>query len=222
MRLFLYITIIACCTVSADSGAAEKLAMGKLLVATDEVQGAIFAETVILLLHYDESGALGLVINRPTETKPKELLPELDGMKEYDGTAYWGGPVRMATMRALHRTESPADDEIHVFDTVHQVPLADELPKGENNTDSLRFFIGYAGWSPGQLDREVLFGSWTIISATEEAVFTEDPENIWETLAPPRHYRASLEKPMRSLFMLTKMGLKVCADLETNHQNQCR
>ncbi len=55
MRLFLSITIIACCVVSPDSSAAEKLAMGKLLVATDEVQGAIFAETVILLLHYDES-----------------------------------------------------------------------------------------------------------------------------------------------------------------------
>ncbi len=197
MRLFLSITIIACSVVSPDSGAAEKLAMGKLLVATDEVQGAIFAETVILLLHYDESGALGLVINRPTETKPKELLPELDGLKDYDGTAYWGGPVRMATMRALHRTESPEDDEIHVFDTVHQVPLADELPKGESNTDNLRFFIGYAGWSPGQLDRELLFGSWTIISATEEVVFTEDSENIWETLAPPRHYRAWLEGLMQ-------------------------
>ena len=191
MRNFLSVLAIAGCLISIHCKADESPAAGKLLVATDEVQGAIFAETVILLLHYDESGALGLVVNRPTETTPKELLPELDGLKDYDGAAYWGGPVRMATMRALHRTDTPEDEEIHVFDTVHQVPLADELPKGENNPNNLRFFIGYAGWSPGQLDREVLFGSWAIISATEEAVFTDDPENIWETLAPPRHYRAS-------------------------------
>ena len=193
MRIFLSITIIACCVMSANSSADEELAMGKLLVATEEVRGSAFARTVILLLHYDESGALGLVINRPTEATPRELLPELEGLKNYDGTAYWGGPVRMANMRALHRTETPQDDDIHVFDTVHQVPLDDKLPKGATNDKNLRFFIGSAGWSPGQLDREVLFGSWHIIPATEEVVFTEDPGEIWERLSPPRHYRASVE-----------------------------
>ncbi len=196
MRRFLSILAIACCIVSVDSSADEELATGRLLVATEEVQGSSFYQTVILLLHFDESGALGLVINRPTKTKPQELLPELEGLKNYDGMAYWGGPVRLATMRALHRTEIPADDEIHVFATVHQVPVADELPIGAINEKNLRFFVGYAGWSPGQLDREVLFGSWTIIPATEEAVFTENPDEIWEKLAPPRHYRASVTEPV--------------------------
>lgn len=174
-------------TVSAE----EELATGKLLIATEEVRGSDFARTVILLLHYDESGALGLVINRPIEATPKELLPELEGLKDYDSTAYWGGPVRMATMRALHRTDDPQDDEIQVFDSVHQMPLDEKIPQGATNQKSLRFFLGYAGWSPGQLDREILFGSWNIIPATEEAVFTEDPDKIWQELAPPRHYRAS-------------------------------
>ncbi len=198
MRRFLSILAIACCVISIDSSADEEPAMGKLLVATEEVQGSDFVRTVILLLHYDETGALGLVINRPTEVTPKELLPELEGLRNYDGTAFWGGPVRMGTMRALHRTESPADDEIQVFDTVHRVPLDNALPKDPTNTENLRFFIGYAGWSPGQLDREVLFGSWHIIPATEDAVFTEDPSEIWETLSPPRHYRASTERQIQT------------------------
>ena len=100
----------------------EKPATGKLLVATDEVRGSSFFRTVILLLHYDESGALGLVINRPTEATPDELLPELEGIKDYAGMTYWGGPVRLATMRALHRTDSPTDDEIFVLDKVYQMP----------------------------------------------------------------------------------------------------
>lgn len=198
MRCFLSILAVYCCVVTTGSYADEDLATGKLLVATDEVRGSTFVETVILLLHYDESGALGLIINRPTEAMPKELLPDLEGLRDYDGNAYWGGPVRLATMRALHRTNKPQDDEIHVFDSVHQMPLDEQLPSGATDATSLRFFIGYAGWSPGQLDREVLFGSWHIIKATEEAVFTEHPEMIWNTLSPPQHYRAAVEEPIHT------------------------
>ncbi len=194
MRNFLSILAIACCVISANGRADEELAMGKLLVATEEVRGSDFIRTVILLLYYDERGAMGLIINRPTEATPREALPDLEGLKDYDGQLYWGGPVRMATMRALHRTETPADDEIPVFDTVHRVPLDNTLPEGATNAGNLRFFIGYAGWSPGQLDREVLLGSWHIIPATEDAVFTDDPSQIWERLSPPRHYRASTEQ----------------------------
>ena len=192
MRFLLSILAICCFVISTSSAADEKPATGKLLVATDDVRGSSFFHTVILLLHYDESGALGLVINRPTEATPDELLPELEGIKDYEGVTYWGGPVRLATMRALHRTDSPTEDEIFVVDKVYQMPL-DKLPTGEKNQKNLRFFIGYAGWSPGQLDREILFGSWDIIQATEETVFTDDPDTIWETLSPPQSYRASAE-----------------------------
>lgn len=193
MRCLLTVLAMTCCVMSHSSNADEDPAVGELLVATDEVQGSTFYETVILLLHYDESGALGLVINRPTEAAPKELLPELEGIGNYEGTTYWGGPVRLATIRALHRTDSPNEDEIHVFDNVHQLPLDEKLPAGASNEKTLRFFIGYAGWSAGQLESEIRFGSWQVISATGEAVFSEDPNTLWETLSPPRHYRASIE-----------------------------
>ena len=192
MRCLLSILAICCFVISTSSTADEKPATGKLLVATDEVRGSSFFRTVILLLHYDESGALGLVINRPTEATPDELLPALEGIKDYEGVTYWGGPVRLATMRALHRTDSPTDDEIYVIDKVYQMPL-DELPTGKKDQKNLRFFVGYAGWSPGQLDREILFGSWHIIQATEDTVFTDSPDTIWETLSPPQSYRASAE-----------------------------
>ncbi len=195
MLRLLSILAISCCVISNSSHAIEAPAKGKLLVATDEVQGSSFFKTVVLLLHYDESGAMGIVINRPTEATPDELLPELEGINDYVGMTYWGGPVRLATMRALHRTDTPEDDEIHLFDTVHQMPLDESLPKGEKSEKNLRFFIGYAGWSPGQLEREILFDSWLVIPATEDAVFTDDPDMIWETLSPPRRYRASVEEP---------------------------
>jgi putative transcriptional regulator len=191
MNRFSAFLAFLCCVISVNASADEGPAMGKLLVATDEVQGPAFAETVILLLHYDETGALGVVINRPMDATPKDVLPELDALAEYSGTLYWGGPVRMTVMRALMRSNTPPDDAVPVFDTVYRVPLADKLPGNATDSESLRFFVGYAGWAPGQLDRELLFGSWYVIPATEEAVFAEEPDEIWLRLSPPRHYRAA-------------------------------
>lgn len=180
-----------CCVAALGASADDAPAMGKLLVATEEVQGPVFAETVILLLHYDERGALGLVINRPMQATPQEILPDLRGIDDYQGTLYWGGPVRMSVMRALLRSDMPPDDAMPVFDTVYRVPMDDALPPDAMSSEKLRFFVGYAGWAPGQLERELQFGSWHVLPATEDAVFTDDPEKIWMRLSPPQHLRAS-------------------------------
>jgi len=141
---------------------------------------------------------MGLVINQPAEATPEDLLPELDGLADYAGTFYWGGPVQLASMRALFLTDKPPDDAIPVFDDVYRIPLDKKLPEDATSAKNLRFFIGYAGWAAGQLDKELLFGSWHVIPATADAVFTEDPSEIWQKLALPRHYRASVEEPVHS------------------------
>ncbi len=199
-----YATFLAlvCCVVSQVVIADEDPAVGKLLVATDEVQGPTFAETVILLIHYDETGALGLVINQPAEATPEDLLPELDGLADYAGTVYWGGPVQLASMLVLYLTDRAPDDAIPVFDGVYRIPLDKKLPEDATSAENLRFFIGHAGWAAGQLDKELLFGSWHVIPATEDAVFTEDPSGIWRKLTPPRQYHASVDEPVhRSIWV---------------------
>ena len=175
-----YATFLAlvCCVISQVVIADDDPAVGKLLVATDEVQGPTFAETVILLIHYDETGALGLVINQPAEATPEDLLPELDGLADYAGTVYWGGPVQLASMLVLYLTDNAPDDAILVFDGVYRIPLDKKLPEDATSAENLCFFIGHAGWAAGQLDKELLFGSWHVIPATEDAVFTEDPSEI--------------------------------------------
>lgn len=194
MSRFLKFLALACCAVSFGVSADEDLAMGKLLVATDEVRGPYFAESVVLLLHYDEQGAQGLVINRQMDAELMEVFPESESLAGYSGTLYWGGPVKMSTMRALLRTDTPPRDAVHIFGAVHQVPFDDTLPASTSNSANLRFFVGYAGWMPGQLERELGFGSWHVLSATEEVVFAEDPSMIWHYLSPPREYRAATGK----------------------------
>lgn len=191
MNRYLSFLAVACCAIAPCVNADEDLDVGKFLIATDEVQGPSFARTVILLLHYDEEGAMGLVVNRPAGATPAEAVPDLKGLAEYRGSLYWGGPVRLHTMRALLRMDSPPDGAIHIVDSIHLTDIDEALLKIASTDSVLRFYAGYAGWSPGQLEYEMARGSWHVIKATADQVFTDDPDNMWWTLHPPREYRAA-------------------------------
>ncbi len=171
----------------------QQPARGKLLVATELVGGDVFARTVILLLHYDENGAMGIVVNRPTVIEPEELIADVDAIYDYRGTIYWGGPVQMNGLRALLRTDTPPKGAENIVDSVHLVQIDDGLKDASADLGSLRFFIGYAGWDAGQLDREMERGSWHVVSASNEHVFAKDPRALWKRLTPPREYRVAVQ-----------------------------
>ncbi len=176
----------------AVAGADLRPAKGQLLVATEVVQGDLFAQTVVLLLHYDETGAMGLVINRPSELEPQEAIADFDVISAYAGPMYWGGPVRMNRMFALLRTDTPPAGAQAIADWVHAVPIDDGLKDFPMDEDKLRFFFGCAGWGAGQLDSELARGSWHVVPASAETVFTEDPRTLWKRLMPPREHRVDM------------------------------
>jgi len=193
MTKFLTWLIFAAWLLPMAAGADQQLAKGKLLVASEFVAGEVFAKTVILLLHYDETGAMGLVVNRPTEVEPGELLADVEAISGYSGTLYWGGPVQMNSLRALLRADTPPEGAQEVVDSVYQLPLDDALKDVPMDLASLRFFIGYAGWSAGQLDHELARGSWHVVPASEELIFAEDPGLLWKRLMSAREYRAAVQ-----------------------------
>lgn len=176
--------------VSADTRPAQ----GRLLVATDVVHGELFAKTVVLLLHYDDTGAFGLVINRPTEVEPRELLGDDEAAEDYRGTFYWGGPVQMDSLRALMRTDEPPHGAEKIVESVYLVAIEDALEQGAMEASSVRLLIGYAGWAPGQLDYEMGRGSWRVVPATAELVFAEEPSELWKRLAPAQEQRAAVSR----------------------------
>jgi len=185
--------------MSAAVSADEMPARGKLLVATDEVRGRAFAQTVILLMQHDETGTLGLVVNRPIDAALVDELRQQADLAPYNGTFYWGGPVLPYTLRALLRTDAPPVGAVQIFDSVYLVNMDEALLNDTANAANVRLFVGYAGWGAGQLEYELAFDSWYVLPATEDAVFAEDADDIWEKLVPPRKYRAGVAK--------TKSGL---------------
>jgi len=185
---------VVCCFVSAGVSADQVPATGKLLVATDEVRGPYFAKTVVLLLHHDETGTLGIVVNRPIEASAIESLLVNEDLTAHRGSFYWGGPLSQSTVRALLRTDTPPEDAVQIFDAVHLVNVDEALLATASDAAELRFFVGYAGWSAGQLEHELAFDSWHILPATEELVFAEDTGDIWRKLLPSREYRAAADR----------------------------
>ncbi len=185
MRLRLAAALLVLALVPAY-GQNAVLAPGKLLVASRELGDPNFAESVILVVNYDdEDGALGLIVNRRTEMPLARVLRELKSAKGRTDPIYLGGPVEAGGVLAILRTSSPPEDARRLFGDVYLITSKDLLEKTLSaGVDSSRFhvFLGYAGWGPGQLEHEIELRSWHILPADVGSVFDSDPETVWPRL----------------------------------------
>ena len=164
------------------SHAVGQLAKGKFLVASRSLQDPNFAEAVILLVDYDRQGALGVIVNRPSDVALIEALPEVSELRRRKDVVYLGGPVARDRMLLLVRTREQPPQSLRVFDRVFASGSLEALRKSMARGEPIRAYAGYAGWGPGQLDIEVSRGDWYIGPADSDAVFTERPSQIWDNL----------------------------------------
>ena len=175
---------LASCLFPLLLGAQQR---GDLIVATEQITEAAFAETVILLLHYADDGAVGVAINRPTWVTTTELFPELDATHRYRGPIFHGGPLAQATVLALSASESLAEgDREPIVPGVYMssnLDLFEALVEDMTEETPLRFYAGHASWGPGQLDEEIGAGAWRTIGASATLIFDADPRSLWRRLA---------------------------------------
>ncbi len=161
------------------------LAKGKFLVAAKSLLDANFSEAVVLLIDYNEEGAMGVVINRPTDVQLSAVLPEIKGLEKRADFVYIGGPVDRSQMLLLVRTQQMPEGSLPVFGDVYASARRSVLRKMMDTPHTkvrFRAYAGYAGWAPGQLDHEVSRGDWHIVPADAETLFEKAPEAIWPEL----------------------------------------
>jgi putative transcriptional regulator len=161
------------------------LARGRFLVASRSLSDANFAETVILLLDYHSRGAMGLIINRPSEVRLAKVWPDMAGLQQRADTVYIGGPVESSRMVLLIRSSSALEDAQQVMDGIlvsSSRKLFERLVDQADTVERFRVYAGYAGWAPGQLEREVERGDWHVLPADAETVFDKAPADIWPEL----------------------------------------
>jgi putative transcriptional regulator len=155
------------------------LARGKFLVANRSLEDPTFFESVVLLVDYDESGALGIVVNRPTDVPLIAALPEVKELRKRKDTVFLGGPVARDRMVLLLRAPAAPPESIQLFEKVYATGSLAALRRSIAHGDAVRAYAGYAGWGPGQLDAEVARGDWLIGPADGKAIFDDPPAAVW-------------------------------------------
>ena len=162
-----------------------ELAKGKFLVANRWLRDPNFSETVILLIDYDENGAMGVMINRPTEETLSEFFPELEALNARPDPVYFGGPVARNRMLLLIRSGGDLEDSALIIGDIYvsvSMRTLRQLVDDKQLDQTFRPYLGCAGWAPGQLDEEVSRGDWHIIRADADTIFETVPEDMWPAL----------------------------------------
>jgi putative transcriptional regulator len=151
---------------------------GRLLVATPLLLDPNFEFTVMLLLEHGEDGALGVVLNRPSELAVADALPDWAEACPEPAVVFAGGPVERDALIALGRSSTPTGGSLVLG--LHSVDLdAQPALVRAGGVGDTRIFAGYAGWSPGQLDDELVDRAWWVVDAEVDDVFTTEPDGLW-------------------------------------------
>ena len=150
----------------------EESLRGQLLIATPSLCD-YFRRTVVLVVEHSAEGAMGVVLNRPSETRVGEAVPALSELVDDDDLVRVGGPVSPESVVALGDFEDPAEAATRL---VGSLGLLDpDVP--DPDLRRLRVYAGYAGWGPGQLDGEIEQHAWVVESAEPEDPFTDG--DLW-------------------------------------------
>jgi len=152
---------------------------GQLLVAGPTLLDPNFWRTVVLVVEHSEDGALGLVLNRASETTAGDAVPELEDIVDPEDPVFMGGPVQPGAVVVLAEFEDPGDSAVIAFDDVGVLGAGTSLPELSAGVRRGRAFAGHAGWGPGQLDTEVERGDWFLEPATGGDAFCGQPEELW-------------------------------------------
>jgi putative transcriptional regulator len=157
---------------------AESLA-GQLLLAAPSLADPNFARTVVLIGVHSNDGAMGLVLNRPSEVTVADAVPELDGAVAGGELLYLGGPVQRSAIVCLAEFLDPAPAGLLVLGRIGFPARDADLGALSEATARTRAYAGFAGWGEGQLETEMENGDWIPQAALAEDVFTDAPGELW-------------------------------------------
>jgi putative transcriptional regulator len=159
----------------------RKPTAGRLLISEPFLQDMHFQRSVVLIADYSQEGAFGLVINKPIETRLSEVMDEFS---DFDPVLYLGGPVQTTDLFFIHGYGNEIKGSYIIKDNlawggdIRQVK--EMIAQGKIHENKIRFFVGYSGWSPHQLDEELKRKSWVVAEHEVNNLFSQDPENLWE------------------------------------------
>ena len=160
-----------------------EISTGSILIAEPFLKDPNFKRSVVLICDHSSEGSIGFVINNEFKHTLSEIIPDLP---EANWPLYLGGPVETDSLHFLHCIPSLIGENKEVAPGVYWsqdfstlIPL---IKEGKVKTEHIRFYLGYAGWSEGQLEMEIQEKAWIITEGNASMVFSDTPAHIWKNV----------------------------------------
>jgi putative transcriptional regulator len=152
---------------------------GRLLISEPFLPDPNFERTVVLLCEHNDDGSFGFVMNKPSILKLNEVVEDM----HFSDVVFVGGPVQQDTLHFLHRNtalENAVEIRNGIFWGGDFENLIVKIDTASVKSSDIRFYLGYSGWGPGQLETELQDDSWIVCDyVTDELLFDTEPGNIW-------------------------------------------
>jgi putative transcriptional regulator len=160
----------------------KQINQGQILISDPFMQDDYFKRTVVALCDYSKNdGAVGFILNKPTHLSMQDVLFDFP---EFEGLIYYGGPVSNETIYYLHCKGEIIDNSREIAKGLYwggDFSTIKFLIKTEVITPKdIKFYIGYSGWSPGQIEDEIETNSWIVDELSANHVFSKYPTELWQ------------------------------------------
>ncbi len=159
----------------------EEVKSGSLLIAEPFMLDPNFKRAAVLLCDHTSEGSVGFILNKPLGMRIDELIEDFP---EFDSEVFFGGPVQTDTIHYIHNVGDLLEESIKLTEGVYwggdfdklKFLIASQLILPHH----IRFFLGYSGWSEGQLADEMVYGSWVVAEMYPNYVFKSPPDQVWK------------------------------------------
>ncbi len=154
---------------------------GRILISDPFLNDAYFKRSVVLLTEHNDKGTVGLVLNKPVEVTISEILSDFPAI---DTSISVGGPVGTNAVHYIHSLGDIIPNSVKVTNDIWwggDFELVKQLIKGGAlKDDQIRFFVGYSGWEPRQLEREISENSWVVSELDSRKIMNSRGKEFWQ------------------------------------------
>lgn len=153
---------------------------GKILISEPFLMDPNFKRSIVLLCEHGDEGSVGFILNKPTQVRLNQLLEDFP---DFDAPVYFGGPVQINSLQFVHRAGDIIEGTTEIAEGLYWGGSFEILKllieTGKVAPSDFRFFIGYSGWSEGQLEDEMKINSWIVASTSADNIFSDEPDKLW-------------------------------------------
>ncbi len=155
---------------------------GKILISAPHLTD-FFHRSVVFMVEHTEDGSIGFVVNKPVKLKVNEIIEDFP---EFNAPVLLGGPVQTDLINFIHKAGNIIEGTYEIQDGIfwggNYESLKALVSSKAVNPEDFLFMLGYAGWSPNQLNGELANNAWFLTHSSKDIIFTDKKETLWQDI----------------------------------------